>query len=91
MKCVAYLETSEFRGSFGAKGQLLSGGVATFSSCCSSPASLRTSIALWLNICALGVFAVLLCLEMNSDLTPSRASNRAVVAPEGPAPMIRTG
>lgn len=37
------------------------------------------------------MFALPRCLEMTIDLIPERAKCRAVVAPEGPAPMIRTG
>lgn len=57
----------------------------------SMPASRSTSIARWLKICARGVLAVDLWREITTDRTPSRPSSRASVAPEGPAPMMRTG
>ena len=48
-------------------------------------------MALWLKMWARGVLAVLLCLEIARLLIPIRASNKAVVAPDGPLPMMRTG
>jgi len=48
-------------------------------------------MALWLKICARGVFALPRCFEITRGFTPSGAKCKAAVAPEGPAPIMRTG